>query len=386
MVKIMAASARQLRLVPHASYPPHAEPAPGFKMRELRPIKPTFSSFCKLIGTSDTRPKSRDLDGYVARNYRRRSTIGNFVAASLLSVLLTSTPESTRAAPEVARSPSPSAPSSDEQLRRPLDPDLILGIESTVIELLGTQKESGSEPSPIPPGSTVREWFQRSLSRKASETYPEYYLKDDLFDDPFPRPQDYNDLSSVDTFAFRSYVLWQLASEVLHGEKERVQFQKEVGRRLLKEQFPDVYTKAGRKSSVRESLETLLRDLYERGYIVSWQLQNVDLPLDTDDESELEDFPFQARVLVQRPADIQIVERLRASDGGFWGRQIPSLLVGVGEKCGFKTDADEFILMNKWEGPKTLQGKILKSIGDPLFQVGVPFKPDSLVIDLQFRS
>mmetsp|Transcript_14543 Transcript_14543/g.23112 ORF Transcript_14543/g.23112 Transcript_14543/m.23112 type:complete len:100 (+) Transcript_14543:137-436(+) len=57
----------------------------------------------------------------------------------------------------------------------------------------------------------------------------------------------------------------------------------------------------------------------------------------------------------------------------------------VGERCGFTVDSDEFILMNQWEGPKTLQERVLKGLGDPFFQVPVPFKADSIVIDLQFR-
>lgn len=63
--------------------------------------------------------------------------------------------------------------------------------------------------------------------------------------------------------------------------------------------------------------------------------------------TKVDDFPLQTRILVEGPADIQIVaafscvwmlrftiqymkvERLRANDGGLWGREVPSILVRV---------------------------------------------------------
>eukprot|EP00466_Bigelowiella_natans_P021126 jgi/Bigna1/81987/fgenesh1_pg.86_\ len=297
--------------------------------------------------------------------------------------------------------------STSEQLRRPLDPSFVVGIEDAVLLLLDekqqephSQRQEASTRNLIPPGATVAQVFEKLLSSKASETYPEYYYdKDDFFDDPFPRPKNITDLTDKEAYAFRSFVLWQLASKIVEDDASRLAFQKQVGRVVLKEQFPEIYAKAGgRQTSLRQSLEMLLRGLYDRGYLVSWQFQNVDLPLDEQEDEEEEeqasvvpaaasddDLPLQARVIVERPADIEIVERLRASDGGFWGRVVPSLLSAVGERCGFTVDSDEFILMNQWEGPKTLQERVLKGLGDPFFQVPVPFKADSIVIDLQFR-
>lgn len=54
----------------------------------------------------------------------------------------------------------------------------------------------------------------------------------------------------------------------------------------------------------------------------------------------------------------------------------------VFEAAGLSVTCDETFFQNEWQSPSDLKSKLLLFIGDPLFQVDVPFTPDTLVMEV----
>lgn len=80
------------------------------------------------------------------------------------------------------------------------------------------------------------------------------------------------------------------------------------------------------------------------------------------------------------PADIEGSVALRSEEGGFWSRQVSSMLAALLHAGGYHSaSVDEYFYQDYWQGPSRAADKLLLLFGDPLQQVDVPWTPTTLV-------
>jgi hypothetical protein len=77
---------------------------------------------------------------------------------------------------------------------------------------------------------------------------------------------------------------------------------------------------------------------------------------------------------------------LRAEEDGFWAALVPSALGALLRATGRPAVIDETYFQDNWQSPAALSDRVLLALGDPFFQVEVPFVPDVLICDGRFAQ
>ena len=91
---------------------------------------------------------------------------------------------------------------------------------------------------------------------------------------------------------------------------------------------------------------------------------------------------FQLRL--EQPADLEGGVALRAEEDGFWAALVPSALGALLRAVNRPAVIDETYFQDTWQSPSALSDRLLLALGDPFFQVEVPFVPDVLICDGRF--
>jgi hypothetical protein len=79
------------------------------------------------------------------------------------------------------------------------------------------------------------------------------------------------------------------------------------------------------------------------------------------------------------PADIEGSVSLRTEQDGFWSRSVSNMIKRLLALAGYAATADEFFMQDNWQPPSSVQDRLLLFLGDPLNQVEVPWKAESLI-------
>ena len=77
--------------------------------------------------------------------------------------------------------------------------------------------------------------------------------------------------------------------------------------------------------------------------------------------------------------DIEGAVSLRGEQDGFWSRSVSNMLKRLFHEAGYEATVDELFLQDKWAPPRGLRQRIMLFLGDPLMEVEVPWKPESLI-------
>jgi len=243
-------------------------------------------------------------------------------------------------------------------------------------------------------------------------------------------------------FQFLSYCTWKLAARTVQDPEDVRAFYQSVGRRVagrllpgriaaLQEAAAAAPTGRAPASATAAAVQDLMGRLQQAGYLQSWSLiwgeqpslGNAkslgfgSLPITEDPSTGVtqgvlkrspsepasdmtpEESPtttsqgpdaalglqggiFQVRAL--RPADLDVTVTMRAEeDGRFWPRFVPCTIDALLRAAGARdVSTTEFFFQDAWQSPPSVTDKILLSLGDPLFQVRVPWTPTSLILDV----
>lgn len=248
------------------------------------------------------------------------------------------------------------------------------------------------------------ESFQAANFRLRDREYQYYYQANK---DRLPRVPDLSDqsggLSNPVYFNFVYYIAWKVVARELRSPEARSAFNAEVGRQMVQLVAPgaavtiaqsrEVNGGVARVRDVQQAVESVLRDLQSRGYAervqVVWGSSNSDVPykwegddaaavrVTEDDAASLAAF----QVRLRRPADVEGSVSLRSEEDGFWSRAVSSMLIQLLRDGGYDAAADEYFLQDEWEPPRGLRERLLLFLGDPLMEVEVPWRPESLIQD-----
>ena len=85
------------------------------------------------------------------------------------------------------------------------------------------------------------------------------------------------------------------------------------------------------------------------------------------------------QVRLRQPADIEGNVSLRSEQNGFWSRSVSNMLRRLIVAAGYSATVDEVFIQDTWAPPSGLKERILLFFGDPMMEVEVPWKPESLI-------
>ena len=222
-------------------------------------------------------------------------------------------------------------------------------------------------------------------------------------------PGDTTGLSNPAYLNFVLYVQFKVLARHLGDDAARDAFTAALGDRLLAAAAPGALATARRtpsgvgsdpdaalKAGIRELLDAFVRGGYMRSYALAWDaapfLPGAPDALDAPSGEGVSAGGdagaappamrgFQARL--RAPADLPGGVALRAEEGGFWAALVPAALAALLRGAGRPASAvDETYFQDAWQSPPRLSDRLLLALGDPFFQVDVPFTPDTLVLDV----
>ncbi|KAL6760300.1 hypothetical protein V8C86DRAFT_2556694 [Haematococcus lacustris] len=213
-------------------------------------------------------------------------------------------------------------------------------------------------------------------------------------------------------FDFVNYCAWKVAARQLRTPSARSEFSKRVAQELLAALWPQgraVAQAAAQASSVPglaseqavvQLVTTLLEVLQSGNYLCRYQLVWGEHPggwpqdwmvsqptmagaPPSASSPAAPDTVFQVKL--HRPADLEGCVALRSEEeDGWWSRTVSLMISLLLKEAGYsRAEADEFFYQDAWQGPTSLQDQLLLFIGDPLEQVGIDFKPSTLVQNWQ---
>jgi hypothetical protein len=242
-------------------------------------------------------------------------------------------------------------------------------------------------------------------------------------------------LSNASYLNFVLYVQFKVLAKALLGAPARNAFSAALGDRLLAAAAPGAVATARRRGAggdadgddalragIRELLDAFVAGGYMRSYVLAWGAAPFlpDTPGGADSADASEDFDkigaaepspeqqqqadalrdgtagsgtvgagararrFQVRLVA--PADIEGGVALRAEEDGFWAALVPSALAALLRAAGRPAAVDETYFQDAWQSPPALRDRLLLALGDPFFEVEVPFTPDTLVLDCTFQD
>jgi hypothetical protein len=277
---------------------------------------------------------------------------------------------------------------------------------------------------------------QLSFSRLYRQEWP-YYRKANAQRLPALPPGaddaaggDTSGLSNATYLNFVLYVQFKVLAKALVGTSARDAFSAALGERLLAAAAPGALATATARSSagagvdgddgdaalragIRELLDAFVTGGYMRSYVLAWGAAPglPDAPGFVPDAEDDAAATMQARqdgsdgaggdagdvasgaqgarvrrfqVRLIAPADIEGGVALRAEEEGFWAALVPSALAALLRASGRAASVDETYFQDAWQSPASLRDRVLLALGDPFFEVEVPFVPDTLVLDCTF--
>ncbi|GFH08185.1 uncharacterized protein HaLaN_03106 [Haematococcus lacustris] len=213
-------------------------------------------------------------------------------------------------------------------------------------------------------------------------------------------------------FDFVNYCAWKVAARQLRTPSARAEFSQRVAQELLATLWPQgraVAQAAAQASSVPgvaseqavvQLVTTLLEVLQSGNYLCRYQLVWGEHPggwpqdwmvsqptmagaPPSASSPAAPDTVFQVKL--HRPADLEGCVALRSEEeDGWWSRTVSLMISLLLKEAGYsRAEADEFFYQDAWQGPTSLQDQLLLFLGDPLEQVGIDFKPSTLVQNWQ---
>jgi len=198
----------------------------------------------------------------------------------------------------------------------------------------------------------------------------------------------------------------------LKGDEARAAFSAALGDRLLAAVAPGAAAAAlaaptpgadadaPLRGAIRSLVEPFVAGGYARSYSLAWGNATAFLPSSPGAEAAEEaaarasEAPsgaepgrasrFQLRL--EQPADLEGGVALRAEEDGWWAALVPSALGALLRVARRPAVLDETYFQDRWQSPPALRDRVLLALGDPFFQVEVPFVPDVLICDGRFTE
>ena len=220
-------------------------------------------------------------------------------------------------------------------------------------------------------------------------------------------------LSNPTYLNFVLYTQFKVLARHLDGAAARDAFSRALGDRLLAAVAPGAVSVATAppapgedadaplRAAIRLLVDAFVAGGYLRAYTLAWDNAVPFLPGAPGAEAAAEAAQqasgafgssedggratrFQLRL--EQPADLEGGVALRAEEEGFWAALVPSALGALLRAANRPAVIDETYFQDNWQSPSALRDRVLLALGDPFFQVEVPFVPDVLICDGRFTQ